>query len=390
MLPRRLISCAQQVCSQLLISADGDIRNQTGSAMRSCSVPGVGNSNCRQHSILQSLQVRINRAAALRKRCCCCSWGCSYGSSFTSLPYVRNHDQSSLVRAAAIEDIGSTSPAQTRIQSSAKQVKWTQQPMVKAPTQQHASKQKPVQRKGLHRRPPTKTSLQPSLRSAGLSQVSQDAPAATKDTRIQLRLSQLETGSRKHDPASCHRAVQALKLLVEGTSVDQLLADASLTLLKGWWRKLNQDAKATVSNQSGWRGSPQTCMIGDQPVSNARSQGSSSKQSLMPDAEQLHAKLLHIAQEMQPEQRVDLFLHRYHPRLVQLWLATGHQGWAQEYVAMLPPVLPTATYNAFVASCGKHHSSKTLDVVLQVCPHPQHGHYQLTVGMTHPMCLAAC
>ena len=333
--------------------------------MRSCSVGGTGSSNCRQHLSLQSLQVRIKRAADLRNRCCCCSWGCLHGSNFTSLPQLRHHAQAGLLRAAAIEDIGSTSPPQTRSKGPAKQVEWTKQPAAKHSKQQHASKQKSIQRKGLRGSTPHKTSLHQHSPSAGSSTVSQNALPATKDTNTQLRLSQLETAFKKHDPGSCHRAVQELKLLVEGMSVDQLLADASLTALKGWWRKLNQDAKATISD---W--TPPGRTIGDQPVGSARSQTSSSAQSLMPDAEQLHAKLLHIAQEMQPAQRVDLFLHRYHPRLVQLWLATGHPEWAQAYIAMLPPVLPVATYNSFVASCEKHHSAKTLDVVLQVCQLP--------------------
>lgn len=215
--------------------------------------------------------------------------------------------------------------------------------------------------------------------------MSQHAPAATKETKIQLRLSQLESALQKHDPSSCHRAVQQLTLLVGGMSVDQLLADASLTALKGWWRKLNQDAKALISE---WNQRVRT--NGDQPVNNARPQTSSIAQSLMPDAEQLHSKLLQIAQEMQPAQRVDLFLHRYHPRLVQLWLATGHQDWAQDYIAMLPPVLPTATYNSFVASCYKYSSAKTLDVVLEVCQHPQYGHWPKSLRDTTSPVLHSC
>lgn len=332
--------------------------------MRSCSVGCIENSNCRQRLSLQSFQVRITRAADVRNRCCCCSWGCLHGSHFTNVPHVR-HGQAGLLRAAAIEDIGLTSPAQTRSHGPAKQVKWTQQPEAKNSKQQHTSRQKSTQRKGLRGSPPHKTNSPQRSPSAGSSDVSQNAPAATKETNIQLRLSQLEAASNKHDPGSCHRAVQELTLLVEGMSVDQLLADASLTALKGWWRKLNQDAKALTSE---W--TPPVRTNGDQPVNNARPHTSSSAQSLMPDAEQLHAKLLQIAQEMQPAQRVDLFLHRYHPRLVQLWLATGHQDWAQDYIAMLPPVLPTATYNSFVASCDKHNSVKTLDVVLEVCRHP--------------------
>ena len=346
--------------------------------MRSCNTDSIASSSCRQHSSLQSLQVRIQRAADLRKRCCCCARRCLHGSTFTTVPHVRNLGHGGPPQAAAVENVGLTSPSPSSSQRPTKQITWTQhqQPVSKQiHQQQHASKGKSAsgaapQRKSSRTNPPHKANLHQHLRSAGSTEVSKDTAAASKDAGIELRLSQLEIAYKKHDPGSCHQAVQQLKLLVEGMSADHLLAGTSVTTLKAWCRKLNQDAKANDSRNSAWQSSATPVHVnGDQQLGNAKSLSTSAAPPLSPNQEQLHATLLYTAQEMQPAQRIDLFLHRYHPKLVQLWLARGHQNWAQEYIAMLPPVLPTATYNSFVASCDKYHSVKTLDVVLEVCEH---------------------
>ena len=345
--------------------------------MRSCSIDGTTSSSSRQHLSLQSLQVRIKRAADLRKRHCCCSRECLHGSTFTTVPHVRKLGPASPLHAAAVEDPGLASPPPTSSQSPAKQLTWTQhrQSTSKATKQQHTSKRKngfgaAPQRKSSRRNPPQKAKLPQRLPSAGLQDASEVTAPASKDAGIELCLSQLEAAYRKHDPGASHQAVQQLKLLVARMSADQLLADASSTCLKAWWRKLNQDAKAGLPPDSGSQSNKVPLHInGDQHLGSGSSPFSSAAQSLALGGEQ-HAKLLHIAQQMEPAQRIDMFLHKYHPKLVQLWLATGHHDWARDYVAMLPPVLPTATYNSFVASCQKYHSVKTLDVVLGVWPAP--------------------
>lgn len=344
--------------------------------MRSCSIDGTTSSSSRQCLSLQSLQVRIKRAADLRKRHCSCSRECLHGSTFTTVPHVRKLGPASPLHAAAVEDLGLASPPPTSSQSPAKQLTWTQrrQSTSKATKQPHTSKRKngfgaAPQRKSSRRNPPQKAKLPQRLPSAGLQDASQVTAPASKDAGIELCLSQLEAAYRRHDPGASHQAVQQLKLLVARMSADQLLVDAHSTCLKAWWRKLNQAAKAGLPPDSGSQSSTVPPQInGDQQLGSGSTPSTSAAQSIALGGEQLHAKLLHIAQQMEPAQRIDMFLHRYHPKLVQLWLATGHHDWALNYVAMLPPVLPTATYNSFVASCEKYHSMKTLDVVLEVRP----------------------
>ena len=355
--------------------------------MRSCSIEGTTSSSSRQRLSLQSLQVRIKRAAELSKRHCCCSRECLHGSTFITVPHVLKHGHASPLHAAAGEGIAITSPQQTSSQGPAKQITWTQpqQSNSKSTKQQHASKQKTgfgaaPQRESSHRKSPQKAKLSRRLPSAGLQGASEIAAPASKDAGIALCLSQLEAAYKRHDPGACHQAVQQLKHLAERMSADQLLADASPTCLHAWWRKLNQDARAGQSragqsSNSGSQSSTAPLYInGDQHLGRGNTPSSSDAQSLAVGEEQLYAKLLHTAQQMQSAQRTDMFLHYYHPKLVQLWLATGHQDWAQHYVATLPPVLPNTTYNYFVASCEKYNSVKTLNVVLEVWPAPSHVH----------------
>lgn len=350
--------------------------------MRSCIIDGTTSSSSRQYLSSQSLHVRIKRAAELRARYCCCSRECLHGNTFITIPHVLKHGHASPIHAAAVEDIGLPSPPQTSSQGPAKPIKWTQprQSSSKAAKQQHTRKQKTdigadPQRRSSRRNPPQKAKLSHRLPSAGLQHATEISAPASKKTSIVLCLSQLEAAYKRHDPGACHQAVQQLKDLVERMSAQQLLADASSTCAEAWWRKLNQDARAVQSRNSGSQLSSVSQQVnGDQHLGNGNTPSSFAAQSLALKGEQLHAKLLYVAQQMDPAQRTDMFLHRYHPKLVQLWLATGHQDWAQDYVAMLPPVLPTATYNSFVASCEKYHSVKTLDVVLEVWPASLHVH----------------
>ena len=338
--------------------------------MRSSSIDGVAGSHTRRHASLQSLQVGIKRATDLRKRCCCCSRGYLPGSALVTVPHVQKLGHVGLLHAAAVEDVGLTSPSQSDGQGSAGRITRTQpRKYPSTATKHHASNRKPgsgaaAQRKKARKNPPHKANLP----SADLQDAYEVTATVSKEAGVELRLSQLETAYKKHDPGSCHRAVQQLTHLVEGISADQLLADASPAVLKAWWRKLQQDATASKTCDSGSQSSALPLPInGDQHHGNGNTLSSSAAQSLTSGGEHMHAKLLPIAQQMEPAQRIDMFLHRYHPKLVQLWLATGHQDWAQHYIAMLPPVLPTATYNSFVASCEKYHSVKTLSVVLEVC-----------------------
>ena len=362
--------------------------------MRSCSIDGTTSSSISQRLSLESLQVRIKRAADLRKRHCCCSRERFRGSTFTTVPHVPKLGHTSPLYAAAVEDIGSSSPPQTSSQGPATWTQPQQSTSKEAKKQEHTSKRKTgfgaaPQRRSSRRTLPHKAKLPPQLPSAGLQDASELTAHASKDAGIDLRLSHLEAACKRHDPGSCHQAVQQLKHLVEGTSADQLLADASPTCLKAWWRKLNQDAKARQSRDSGSQSSTVPLHInGDQHLGNGSTPSSSAALSLTLGGEQLQAKLLHIAQQMEPAQRIDMFLHRYHPKLVQLWLATGHQHWTQAYIAMLPPVLPTATYNSFVASCAKYHSVKALDVALEVWPPPSHAH--CCVHVNGNICCACC
>lgn len=339
--------------------------------MRSCSTDGIASSHSRLHASLQSLQVRIKRAAELRERCCCCSRSYLHGSALITVPHVQKLGRVGLLHAAAVEDVGLTAPPPNDGQNSAGRVPWTQpRKHPSTATKHHASNRKPgsgaaPQHKKPRKGPPHKAKLP----SAGSQDAYEVTATTSKEAGIELRLSQLETAYKQHEPGSCHRAVQQLTLLVQGMSADQLLADASPTVLKAWWRKLPQDSTASKARDSGLQSSAFPLHInGDQHLGDGKTPSSSAAQSLTSGGEHLHAKLLPIAQQMEPAQRIDMFLHRYHPKLVQLWLATGHQDWAQHYIAMLPPVLPTATYNSFVASCDKYHSVKTLHVALEVRP----------------------
>ena len=338
--------------------------------MRSCRSDGVASNLSRRHASLQSLQVGIKRATDLRKRCCCCSRGYLPGSAFVTVPYVQKRGHVGLFHAAAVEDVGLTSPPQTDGQGSAGRITWTQPRKHPSTATKHdASSRKPGSGAAPHRKKPRKNPPHiGKLPSAGSQDAYEVTATISKEAGVELRLSQLEAAYKKHDPGSCHRAVQQLTSFVEGMSADQLLADASRTVLKAWWRKLQQDATASKTHDSGSQSSalPQH-VDGDQHLGSGNTASSSVAQSLISGGEHLHTKLLPIAQQMEPAQRIDMFLHRYHPKLVQLWLATGHQDWAQHYIAMLPPELPTATYNSFVASCDKYHSVKTLNVALEVC-----------------------
>ena len=371
---RRLVSYSC-LASASAIAVEDRAADQVRVAMHTCGPIESASSVCREHLSWQIPQLRITRAAALRHKN---RWGCvaSQDSVFASALHTGRAAYVNIAnRAAVAEDINVTSTAEQASSHTPAGNTQSTQP------QQHTSKSREKQRtdkqgaggapsvqQGLQRKNTSKQSkpgIQQHLVEGQSAKTNRRALSQTAP--VEQLVSKLETSLKKKDSAACHQAVQQLQLLAEDTPADQLIAGVPQSMLKAWWQKLNQSTKLRLSHNLGLQSNtpPSTspAYVDGQYLPGSLSQAT---RLTALSGKQLHAALLQLAQELKPAQRIDLFLHRHHPKLVQLWLVKGHQDWAQHYILMLPPVLPSATYNSFVASCAQHHSVKTLSTALEV------------------------
>ena len=338
--------------------------------MRFCSPVNSASSGSQTQLSLQILQLRIRRAAALRHKS---RWWCaaSHDSVFAS---ALNTDRAAYVnianKAAVARDINVTSSAEqasSHTLAGSPQSAQPQKDSFKSGQKQGTHKKGPAggaapPRQNFHRKPPSKQSKKARIQQH-LAEGPSDKTISTllsQTAHIDLLVSKLENSLKRKDSAACHQVVQQLQLLAEYMPADQLIAGVPHSMLKAWWQKLNQITKLHLLQNLGLQSNSSSTR-----PAHVDGQHHPSRLTAL-NGKQLHAALLQLVQELKPAQRIDLFLHRHHPKLLHLWLATGHQDWAQHYITMLPPVLASATYNSFVASCAEHHSIKALATALEV------------------------
>ena len=348
----------------------------------------------------QGLQVKIIKAATLRnKNCHFCTCGAHLDQGSTNRGDAGKSSYAGAVsRAAAVGEVsvtssdpGSSSPNADQITRKNRQrpaPTYNKQQLQEQrvarkhqPASRTRSQQQNALRSGPHKHLQPKAIKQQQLGGSSGTHTVDHAVAQWGTGSIGLLLSELEVSLKKRDPGSCQQVVLDLKVIVKDMSADQVLASASPAGRKAWWRKVMQAPRphrfqtaGTTSDASA--AGPSSPLSATMQTHSNQAFGSAvaasdlcSITAAAVGGEGMHAELLQLVTDMQPAQRMDLYLHGFHPKLVQLWLATGHQGWAQQYIMMLmmcPPCLPAATYNSFVASCSEYHSIQTLHTVLEV------------------------